>query len=77
MDKIEFFVNGFNFASGVVNCENTILCYGDTYETPLDVFDTYFNFMCEPCDKQLNIIRAKMRLKKYQRLFAHCIRSGN
>lgn len=77
MDKIQFFINGFKFASGVINTENTILCYGDTYETPLEVFETYLNLLCEPCDKQLNIARAQLRLKKYQRLFAHCLRSGN
>ena len=57
MDRVECFVAGRKIAMGVIKKNGIIEAYGDDFECPSHLFQTYMNRLSPPGEHQLYFVR--------------------
>lgn len=60
MDRVECFVAGQKIAKGVIK-NDIIVAYGDDFECPSHLFQTYLNRLSPPGSCQLHFVREFLR----------------
>lgn len=63
MDRIEFYIDGYNFATATAKRDHTISFGGKTFKTAAEMFEICLDVIEPDLDNQLESVRKKLREK--------------
>ena len=65
MDRIELYIDGFQFANAKANRDHTIFFYDVTFKSAAEMFERLVDILEPDLDNQIESLRKKLRDKQF------------